>query len=492
MTSNSRRNFVRSLASVPLALWVSRFASAADPLVRYDCRSTKGQEMLRIYADTVRKMQALRENDPRGWVWQWYTHFAGNTPKANEINRIFGSSPSAMRSLADEMWNTCQSHAGQDPNHFLPWHRMYVLYFESIIRELSGRADFTLPYWNYTTDGGAAGIVPVQFRRSTDPVWNVLYRSDRSANANAGRAIQGTNTSQMDVTNLMRLTSYSNVGSASGFCRTIDSQIHGFIHVLVGNANNMGAVPFAARDPLFWVHHCNIDRLWASWNRAGRSNPTAAWGEREFVFADGKGQRITGRLKNFFDTNSLGYVYENYVSVPAARAADLAMVASGRASASVRVAQADHHASLSNGAAEVELTPLVTSKTAAMVEETTRAAREGKRTYLVLKDLHTRAQPETLYNVYLQLPKGEVAGKSTVNLVGTIHFFDAQFHDHGNGHKADVVGENFHSFDVTELLAKLGREKALDGRALKVTIAATGVPVAGADPMVGTIALVRQ
>ena len=27
-------------------------------------------------------------------------------------------------------------------------------------------------------------------------------------------------------------------------------------------------------DPLFYLHHANLDRIWESWNRLGNSNPT--------------------------------------------------------------------------------------------------------------------------------------------------------------------------------------------------------------------------
>ena len=37
----------------------------------------------------------------------------------------------------------------------------------------------------------------------------------------------------------MAKTRYSSVGSVQGFCRAIDSGIHGRIHVLVGNAHGM-------------------------------------------------------------------------------------------------------------------------------------------------------------------------------------------------------------------------------------------------------------
>ncbi len=27
-------------------------------------------------------------------------------------------------------------------------------------------------------------------------------------------------------------------------------------------------------DPLFYLHHANLDRIWESWNRLGHTNPT--------------------------------------------------------------------------------------------------------------------------------------------------------------------------------------------------------------------------
>ncbi len=41
------------------------------------------------------------------------------------------------------------------------------------------------------------------------------------------------------------------------------SQMHNGTHVWVGG--QMGRVPTAPNDPVFWLHHANIDRLWAIW-----------------------------------------------------------------------------------------------------------------------------------------------------------------------------------------------------------------------------------
>jgi hypothetical protein len=46
--------------------------------------------------------------------------------------------------------------------------------------------------------------------------------------------------------------------------------VHGAVHVRVGG--DMSSVPTAGYDPIFYLHHANIDRLWAQWQQA---NPGA-------------------------------------------------------------------------------------------------------------------------------------------------------------------------------------------------------------------------
>ena len=312
MITVSRRAFVQALAAAPLALWSRRYAHAQETLlVRHDASSPAGLEMLRIYADAVRAMHQRSDGDPLSWVWQHYTHCVnGSTTKAAEITRIFGSQPSARSALAGEMWNTCQSHAGQNANHFLPWHRMYVLFLENIIREVSQRPDFTLPYWNYTSsDPALRGVVPREFRLPTDPVYGILYRPDRIQLANRGQPIHKNQPGDaMDITGAMAKASYSTAGGVQGFCRAIDSGIHGKIHVLVGNRYNMGNVPYAARDPLFWVHHSNIDgqgfKVMETTFFLGRETLIASkrpgmaiWRERLFALMSRNSQRATSYFR---------------------------------------------------------------------------------------------------------------------------------------------------------------------------------------------------
>jgi tyrosinase len=42
--------------------------------------------------------------------------------------------------------------------------------------------------------------------------------------------------------------------------------VHNGVHVWVGGT--MSVIPTAPSDPVFWMHHANIDRLWAQWQTA--------------------------------------------------------------------------------------------------------------------------------------------------------------------------------------------------------------------------------
>ena len=494
MKSLSRRNFVRGVATVPIGLWLASNARANTLHVRSDITSPAGQEMMRVFAEAVAKMKALPGKRPQGWLWQWYTHFVnGNTTKLDEINRLLGGTGTTLGRFAEETWNTCQSHAGQDPNHFLPWHRAYVYFFEQICREVTGRYDFALPYWNYTSyDPAKRGVLPVEFRLPNDPLFGTLYRSLRTTLANSGQPIhQGQTGDPMDISAAMSNPNYSTIGSVQGFCRAIDSGVHGRIHVLTGTSKNMGKISYAAQDALFWVHHVNVDRMWASWNRNGNANPTTGtWLDRTFIFADGKAQRVSATLRDFMDTDTLGYTYDRLIGPDGKE--DSIMVASASSARSTsgpatrtpeRVGAAS---SVELGAQPARATIVLDSgKPADALDPTGQ-----RRSYLVVKDLHTWEQPEVLYHVHVTR-RGSRPDASTY--AGAINFFDAEFHDHGQSELDQALGENFYSFDVTEVLKRLAGTRAANAATpLEVVLVPGGRPTPGTKPLVGTLRLVWQ
>src|ERR1700692_3485424 len=192
MTRISRRSLIAAgaagatLKAIPFSPWIQQQAHAQAPRVRYSAYSTQGKAMLVKYEAAVRRMMNTSqtpESSPLSWTFQWYTHFVKQPPgKASELNRIYPT-PTPQRALAQDMWDTCQAHNGQDENYFLPWHRMFVYYFEMIIREMAQDPGFTLPYWNYSN--AADGAIPPEFRVATSP----LYRANRNSGVNTGSKI---------------------------------------------------------------------------------------------------------------------------------------------------------------------------------------------------------------------------------------------------------------------------------------------------------------
>jgi tyrosinase len=72
----------------------------------------------------------------------------------------------------------------------------------------------------------------------------------------------------------------------------------------------------AARDPIFWLHHCNIDRLWNRWLAlgGGRINPVNnnVWMENRFTFYDENSNKVQMSCADVVDSAlQLAYRYDD-------------------------------------------------------------------------------------------------------------------------------------------------------------------------------------
>jgi tyrosinase len=502
MTTLSRRHLVVSgLAGAGASLLPGSVREAnAATFTRYDLASPNGQAMLKKYAEAVKLMMALPPSNPHSWTFQWYTHAVPtNTTKSAAINQIFGPNPSPNKTLATDMWDTCQGHfASADEPYFLPWHRMYVCFFEEIIRTVLKDPKFTLPYWNYSVPAGYA--VPKEFRLPNDPLWGPLYRKNRNQTSNAGQPIftgRGPASTLSPAPALSEAT-YLPSGVKSGFNQTLDFGLHGTVHVDVGNnSDGMGVIPWAANDPLFWMHHCNIDRIWVSWNNAGHSNPgTAAWLNKVFVFADANGKGVKVPVKEYTNTEKCNYQYDQLIGgKPLVALNAAAAAASPPAPVTVAktqggpVALGAEPVRFSLQAAQPPAAAPAGQPQAAPLSTTLSALPGNQRLYLVIDDYKANAQPGTLYLVYLDLPDTPPSDPVNSHYVGSFNFFAAVPHgDHGQDH-ADLARSI--SFDITDVAADLSASNLLKAQHA-VTIVPAGSPEADAKPVVGNISFVKQ
>ena len=236
----------------------------------------------------------------------------------------------------------------------------------------------------------------------------------------------------MDIGAPMGKADYSTVGSGAGFCRAIDSGIHGRIHVLVGNKQGMGAVPYAARDPLFWVHHSqhrpDVGELEPQRRRQSRGRRVGA---EQLCLWRRQRPHVERAMNAFFDCATLGYGYDAYIPRPGGTGTTCWRSAGiQRKPTSQKGREGTHGRRTWRQAGHVTLVPIARHARGRTVLGLD-PQQPGRRTYLVLKDLHTWEQPEVLFHVYLRPTRG--GGLNQDSHVGNINFFDAEFHDHGGG-----------------------------------------------------------
>jgi len=178
---------------------------------------------------------------------------------------IYKAAVSAMKALAPS--NNCSweaqriihaNHCGSAHGtwHFLSWHRAYLANFERICREKAGAGaeNWGLPYWNWANYPN----FPTQF---TGDASNPLFNPGRNAMAlPASDGVVGPTT----LNDILNLPDFPIFAGGDFFSGQLESGPHNYIHGFVGG--NMGSVPTAANDPVFYMHHCMVDYCWYDWN----------------------------------------------------------------------------------------------------------------------------------------------------------------------------------------------------------------------------------
>jgi tyrosinase len=419
--------------------------------------------MLVKLAKAVDAMVNKPEQDALNWTSWWYTHdVKDDTTKASEIARVFRNLPPQSSQIAQRTWATCQPHhSGDIEDLFLPWHRYFVYSFERVVRTVLNDSTFTLPYWNYID--AAARAIPSEFLKPTDSVLKALFRPDRNPQVNQGSAIDaGLSRSPINLNDL-KYDDYST------FCASLDNRLHGTVHVRVGNGRGMGSVPWAANDPVFWLHHCNIDRLWASWNNGGGRNlNTQEFLNQSFKFVGPDSKLADFRVSDGLSTSQLNYQYSTLETRPSGGLADT-VASFSSAGVPKRVAT-----DIRLGAATTKVT-LKPDAASAGIATFSGAAAESRSIALVFKGLQTNVPPESLYDVFLNLPASPTSAQEARHFAGTINFFEAQ--SHADRNRKFVL-------DVSNL-----RDILKDSAEPTITISPTDTPSAEAKPVIGEISL---
>lgn len=263
-------------------------------LVRRDVSTLAPDDpVIMNYREAVGQMRALPTSNPLSWEHQATIHF-NYCPHGN--------------------W------------FFVPWHRAFIHQFEGIIRKLSGNNDFTLPYWDWTRNPQ----IPPAFWGTGNPL-----NHPRSANQTTSMPAEFVGEPVikeiMEKTGFQQFASFKSsapYNGTGGGTAQFEGMPHNNVHVTIGQ----DMVTFMSpRDPIFWLHHCNIDRIWASWNAAGNPNTndpdladfvfSASQADRsgmvnpsQFVDPDGNAKEY--KVRDMYATGPMGYEYDRLEDAP--------------------------------------------------------------------------------------------------------------------------------------------------------------------------------
>ena len=449
-------------------------SAATAPLLRRNIWTLpSGDPTVEEYAQAVAVMQSRPASDPTSWTYQAAMH---------------GTHARSVQPL----WNGCQHGTW----FFLAWHRMFIYYFEQIVRaavvQAGGSGQWSLPFWDYGA-GGQQATLPSPFRSPTaNGHPNPLFVSARASGINTGLALAPAVASPATALRAARFTGTSQFGGGktavaqfSNSTGELEAQPHNVVHDAVGGNGGLMADPdAAAADPIFWVHHANIDRLWFVWSQSPHHTaPTdPRWTGQSFAFFDAQGQRVTKTPADVLDiVGQLGYTYE--VAPPAA----------GEPGGPPSAGQAARPEDAVSGPEPPEREPeLVGASSSAVrlvgapasvslhIDQQAHAAALAAtgasappRVLLAVEDIEAERNPGTVYGIYLNLPADASADVAEAHHAGNVSFFGVERARNPRGdepaHSLRVV------HDITELTQTLAAQGEWDGKQVEVTFRPFGL-----------------
>lgn len=454
------------------------------------------------YGKAVAVLRARPLNDPTSWRYMAAVH--GYPGSASDP---FAQPGEKLPSKADQQtfWNQCQHQSW----FFLPWHRGYLACFEEIVAaavvQAGGPSGWALPYWNYSDSSPHARELPAAFLNQLDSHGkpNPLWVAGRRMNS-AGKTLPPTH---VDLNALLHSpfegtatggdpgfggvkTGFSHFGGTNG---RLENVPHNQVHVDVGGL--MSNPDTAALDPIFWLHHANIDRLWEVWTHRDASfvDPSLkAWlSGTSFQLHDAKAKVVkftSGEMRSTLKVRH-GYSYED-ISDPFHAPATPAMVAA--ASMMAKSPQSPQLVASSPGAVPLRETATqarVDFNHSARAAAVARAPSRPVRGFLNLENVTGSGVPRN-YDVYVDVPGPAPAGAERKPLLaGHLSTFGVQKASLGSGQHGG--GGITTVLDISPLLEQLHRERNWDAAHLDVTFVPSGPRDESAGAATGSLQVGR-
>ena len=179
---------------------------------------------------------------------------------------------------------------------FLPWHRAYLLDLERELQVIE--PSVALPYWRF--DKAAPNLFTPEFMGQSDELGTVTFSPTnplqfwKTEGVPGIERLPGFDTENGTPRDILTEEQTVKLGDAYATFQAMEGNPHGRAHTAFEGL--IDDPPTAARDPLFFLLHANVDRLWALWQREFKGyDPAKA---TSFALRDRRGNpaRIGHRL----------------------------------------------------------------------------------------------------------------------------------------------------------------------------------------------------
>ncbi|KAH6800080.1 hypothetical protein C2S52_000544 [Perilla frutescens var. hirtella] len=228
---------------------------------------------------------------------------------------------------------------------FFPFHRYYLYFFERILGKLIDDPTFAFPFWNWDSPAGMQMPSIYTYPNSSlyDPLRDQAHLPPTIIDLNFNGADSDSDSNTPDDQriqtnlNIMYRQMVSNAKTPLLFfgspyrrgdppnpgAGSVENVPHGPVHVWTGdptqpNREDMGTFYSAGRDPIFFAHHANIDRMWNVWKTLGgrrRDLTDPDYLNASFVFYDENARLVRVKVRDCLDHTKLGYTYQD-VEIP--------------------------------------------------------------------------------------------------------------------------------------------------------------------------------
>ncbi|KAJ3124053.1 hypothetical protein HK098_001429 [Nowakowskiella sp. JEL0407] len=210
-------------------------------------------------------------------------------------------------------------HGDNSNGIFLPWHRVFLAAYEYQLRKIN--PNITVPFWDSALDSESSRTSPVVIDfggyGTTSPqsspaciIGGVMSRARPDGGCIRRKMPLGSFRSFEELESIQFTRSYATYVTQA-------EALHGTVHAELGgsgsNAGQLGTMR-SPYDPLFFLHHGNVDRKWDEWNAAFPNAlsqyPTASRPNANVLIKlGGLFEKYDVTVRDIWNTTALCYVY---------------------------------------------------------------------------------------------------------------------------------------------------------------------------------------